>query len=479
VTSVAWKSARTDCTFSAPTALQSDVTCAATASGSTTVTVTVKDSTGATKTLTSPLTFATGTARPVSLSLGAAAQAGSPASVCTGAAFPVAATVTDTATGLPVKGLSVTFTKQTATTAASSAGAAITTVTGTSTINGTASVSTTFAAKTLAGTVYQAGTSGPVVAVPGKCSPTLTGTADVDAVYYGEPVNVTGTLTRDVDGTTVPVAGASLPVTLSYKSGTTTRVVTLGTAKTGADGSYAVAVKPTVDGTLAVTLPASTAYTAATTPLGDVAVHLPDTELTGKADHTDVGYGDNVVLTGRLTKTADQLTTGSVTSGVAGATVSVKVTAPGKAAVVVGSGRTLADGSYTVTVPLRTSGALQVVYAGAAGLPADSVAVGDVTAGTWTTSVTLSGAKSGTVATLNGAVTKSYGGVAKPAGSVRVKIYFTPTSTGVPALVSSPTTTTAGTYTAKLYPTVAGSYQAVVSGNVGYADSTSGTVPVA
>ncbi|MDX6324843.1 MAG: hypothetical protein QOK15_1197, partial [Nocardioidaceae bacterium] len=85
VTSVAWKSARTDCTFATPTALQSDVTCAATASGSTTVTVTIKDSTGATKTLTSPLTFATGTARPVTLGVAAAAQDGTPVSVCTGA----------------------------------------------------------------------------------------------------------------------------------------------------------------------------------------------------------------------------------------------------------------------------------------------------------------------------------------------------------------------------------------------------------
>src|SRR3712207_7022976 len=58
-------------------------------------------------------------------------------------------------------------------------------------------------------------------------------------------VKVTGTLTRDVGGAAVSVGGASLPVTLSYPSGTTTRTVTLATAKTAADGSYTVAVKLT------------------------------------------------------------------------------------------------------------------------------------------------------------------------------------------------------------------------------------------
>ena len=114
VTSVQWTAARPDCSFSDPTEVQSTVTCAATSVAPTSVTVRLVDSSGATKTRTSPLTFATNTARPVSVSLGVAGQDGATASVCTGAGFPVAATVTDAASGLPVKGLSASFTKQAA-----------------------------------------------------------------------------------------------------------------------------------------------------------------------------------------------------------------------------------------------------------------------------------------------------------------------------------------------------------------------------
>ena len=472
--SVTWKSARADCNFGTPSALQSTVTCGATASSATTVTATLVDSTGATKAVTSPLTFATGTTRPVALSLAAAAQDGTPASVCTGAGFPVVATVTDAATGQPVKGLSVSFTKQTATmTAPSSAGAAASVLGGTATVTGAANVSTTYAARTAAGTVYAAGSATPVATVPGRCAPVLTGAANVEEVYYGDPVTVSGTLTRAVDGVTVPVGGVSLPVTLSYRSGTTNKVVTVGTAKTSADGSYTVAVRPTVTGALAVALVGSTAYTATSVPLGSVVVKLPSTELTATVDRTEVGYGDPVTVTGRLTKTAGELTT-----GVVGATVTVKVTPTGKAPATVGSGRTLADGTFRISVPLKLSGALSVTYAGAAGLPADSVVVGDVTASTWATAVSLSGTPAGTAVVLSGTVTKSYDGVTAPAKSLRLKVYLTPSATGVPVLVTSPTTTTSGTFSAKVYPQVAGSYTAVLTGITGYSDATSNAVSV-
>ena len=63
VTSIRWKSARTDCTFGAPTAADTSVSCPATATGSTTVTATLTDTLGATKAVTMPLVFSTSGAK--------------------------------------------------------------------------------------------------------------------------------------------------------------------------------------------------------------------------------------------------------------------------------------------------------------------------------------------------------------------------------------------------------------------------------
>ena len=476
LTSFKWRSARSDCVFSAPTELQSDVTCSASASGTTSVSAMLVDSTGATKTVTSPLTFATGTARPVTLDFSVASQPSGPASVCTGAAFPVQGTVTDVTTGQAVKGLTVSFTKQTATmTAPGAAGSLLTTTAGAAVLNGMASVPTTFAARTTGNATYAAATAAGIAAVPSTCSPDLTGTADKDAVYYGETVTVSGTLTRTVGGSVVPVSGASLPVKLTSVTGGVTKVATLATARTLADGSYSVAVKPAVNGNLSVSLAGSTAYTARIVQLGAVTVHLPSTDLTAAVDKLDVGYGDRVVVTGSLTRTAGALTTGSTTTAVAGAPVVVRVTAPGRTPTTVGSARTLADGSYTISVPLKVSGTMTVSYAGAAGLPADSVSLGSVTAGTWATAITLTGTPYGSGFLLNGVVSKTYAGVTSAAPGVRVKVVFTPNATGVPALVSAVTTNASGGYTAKVYPSVSGTYRVQVSGQPGYADSGSGT----
>ena len=148
VQSVAWKSGRADCMFADATAVQTTITCPAKASGSTTVTVTLTDSTAATKVVTSPLTFATGTARPVGLGR----RPRRPAGRCVGVHqrdVPLRATVTDTATGQPVLGLAVAFTKKTsAMTVAAAAGAATTVTGGVATASGVATLPTTYAART-------------------------------------------------------------------------------------------------------------------------------------------------------------------------------------------------------------------------------------------------------------------------------------------------------------------------------------------
>ena len=143
-----------------------------------------------------------------------------------------------------------------------------------------------------------------------------------------------------------------------------------------------------------------------------------------------------------------------------------------------GTAKTLANGTYTVTVPLRASGALKVVYAGAAGLPADSVVLGEVTAGTWSTTTTLQSAPSGTALTLSGSVARTYRGLTEGARSVKVKVWFTPTSTGVAAQAGTVTTTATGGFALRVTPRASGTYTAVTSGNLGHGDSTSGGVPV-
>lgn len=479
LTKVAWTSKRTDCTFSDAAGLQTDVTCNASASGSTTVTAVLTDSTGATKTVTSPLTFATGTARPVTLAIAAAGQSGT-ASVCTGAAFPVRAAAVDTASGQPVKGLSVSFTKLAGTaTVASAAGAGTTSIEGAAVLNQTATLRTTYGVKTVAGTVYAAGTPDSVVATPGTCSPTLAGSKDLADVYYADPVTVTGTLTRVAGGSTIGVSGASLPVRLTGVVGGVTKVTTLGSAVTAVDGTFRLVVKPTYSGTLSVELVGSAAYVATKVTLGTVTVTIPETRMTATATPTDVGYGNGVTVSGTLRRDAG----GTVTS-LTNASVSVRVTKAGTTTpTVIGSARVLADGTFSAVVPLRLSGTLSVAYAGAPGQPAASVTVGPVVAGTWTTAVSATASANqvtlGGVVTFTGSVSKSYDGSTVPAGSLRVVAYFTPTGSTTRTLVTSGTTTAvAGTFTLRVYPKSTGTWTIEVPATTGYTQSTTAAFPV-
>ncbi len=478
LTKVAWTSKRTDCTFATPTEVQSTVTCNANASGSTTVTAVLTDSTGATKTVTSPLTFATGAPRPVTLTLGAAAQSGATASVCTSAAFPLKAQVVDVASGQPVKGLSVAFTKQvTTSTTIATAGSGASTPAGTVVLNQTASLATRYTAKTTASLVYAAAVPATVTATPSKCTVALSAAKDVGAVYYGDPVTVTGTLTREVGGATVPVIGASLPVRLTAVVGTVTKVLALGNAITAADGSFRLAVKPTMSGTLSVEILGSAGYVAAKVGLGTVTVSIPQTAITASAAPTTVGYGGNITVSGTLRRDA-----GGVITALAGSSVSVTVTKPGSTATRVGTAKVGTDGTYSVAVPLKISGALAVAYAGAAGQPAATATVGAVVAGTWSTALSATASAghvaSGGSVTLTGTLTKSFGGGTLPAGAVRVSAYFTPSGSSTATLVSGVSTTAAGTFSLRVLPKATGTWTVRLAGVTGYADASSAAMSV-
>ncbi|KRB78593.1 hypothetical protein ASE01_04905 [Nocardioides sp. Root190] len=478
VTTVAWKSARKDCSFSAPTQLQTDVVCNAGAATATTVTVTLTDSTGATRSVTSPLTFATGTARAVSISLGAAGQSpadGGTAAVCTGASFPLTATVVDSASGQPVKGLTTSLTKQTATmTAPASAGSAVTATSGVATVSQTATTSTTYRARTAAGTVYAA--AGPValVAAPSRCTTSVGAGVNLDELYHADPVTVSGTLSATIGATTVVPAGVSLAVRLTTPAG---KVLTLGSTKTTADGSYSVVVKPTASGTVTVVLAAGTAYTGATASAGAITVAVPATLITGAVDRTAVAHGQTVVVSGTLRRDAG----GNVTP-LGSRSVALTVTPAGGTAVRVGSATTKADGTFSASVALKVSGTLAVAYAGTTGQPAARTDVGAVTAATWSTAVTASASTSsvapGGFVTLTGSATRTWNGSTVPAAGLRLKVTFRATGSSTTAVVSSATTTTSGTFTARVYPKASGTWTVTLSDIAGYAPASSAALPV-
>ncbi|MET3960159.1 hypothetical protein ABIE44_000093 [Marmoricola sp. OAE513] len=477
LTKVAWTSKRADCAFATPAAVQSTVTCAATASTATTVTVTLTDSSGATTSVSSPLTFSTGSARPVTLAIAAANQSsadGPTASVCTGAPFGLSATVVDVASGSPVKGLAVSFKKQSGG-VLGSLGNIVSSVLGVSGLNPSITTTTSFTAATAAGAVYAAGTSPTLDAVPGTCATTLTAAADKLSTYYGDPVVVTGRVTRVVAGRTIGVGGLAVPVRQTVV-GTTTKVTTLATATTTADGTYAVTVKPVASGALTAEIPGSTAYAARSTSIGTAQVAVPATTLTGAVSADDVGFGTPVTVSGQLNRVA-----GSSTTGIKGS-VAVMVTAPGKAAVRIGSATASTTGAYSVAVPLKISGVLSVVYAGAAGQPAVTTVVGPVTAGTWTTQLTAAASSTsiglGGTTTLTGTVTKTYGGRTLPAPALRISFFFVPGGSTTRSLLGSATTTTAGTFSARVAPKSSGVLSLLLAAVPGYTEASGGPFPI-
>lgn len=148
---------------------------------------------------------------------------------------------------------------------------------------------------------------------------------------------------------------------------------------------------------------------------------------------------------------------------------------------VVGSAVTTANGSFTITAPLRVSGTLAVSYAGSAALPAAKSTVAAVTAGNWTPALTLSASSTsflkGTTITLSGTATKTYNGVTSVANGLVVYLYLTP-SGGTPVKLGALVTSLTGTYTLKVAPTVSGTLTAVVSGSAGYLNTSSPGVPI-
>jgi hypothetical protein len=471
--SVNWKAARADCTLATPGELQTTVSCPATLTGATSVTATVTDVLGASKTITLPFGFTTSAVkRPVGLSFSVAGQSGAGQSLCTGASTPLRAIVTDSATGQPVKGLPVTFTRQSGTALPTTAGTASSLADGTATFNLSSTLAVTLGVRSAAAGSFSADAGQSMPVTVAKCVPSVAGATDRTSSYYGDPVTVTGLLSRPATGGTVPLPGATVQV-LETVNG---RVVQLGTTVAGLDGAIRTVVHPTASGTISLNLPASTAWTATSAVAGSLTVLTPGTTLTAGADRSDVGYLDPVVVSGTLTRNA-----GGIDSPLAKAIVSIRSTSAAGAVSTLGSATVAANGSWSATVRPRLAGTLSAVYAGGPGLPATSAVAGPLTVGTWTTALTLTAQYGQQVAGANnpvgGTVVRSYAGLTSNAPAVPVGIYLV-NSLGTATLLRTVTTGVSGTFSTGVAPLENGTLVARLRSVPGYTDADSNPVAV-
>lgn len=485
--SIAWSSSRADCSFAPADSASTTISCGAAATGSATISARVTDSTRATKTVSAPLAFDTITRSGLALSVSFDGQTGATASLCTSALSPLVATVTDTASGEPVKGVRVTVTKQpVGTTSAYTVATGLTGAAGTVSLPQLVTAAATYRIFTTAVGDFAASAPDTVGVTVTRCTLQASATASTQSAWYGDAVTVSGTVTRpDPSGSgTLPVVGLRVPVTLTLPPTTTStgatvpgRVIQLATPATAPDGTYTASVKATASGELGATIAGSPSFTPVSADAGPLTVNIPTTTLTTPGYTGTIAYGDKVTVSGVLTAT------GASTYPVAYQSVAVKEAVPGVTLPrLLGSLRTGVDGSVTGAVMPTASGTITLVFAGAPGLPAATATVGTVTVDSWTPSLQLSAGSTevgyGTPVTFSGSVTRtSPPDGTGPAAWVPLKIVLTPTS-GNPVTLASTMTTTGGTFTVRGTPLTSGTVSAVLTNVAGYVNGASAPVAI-
>jgi 5-hydroxyisourate hydrolase-like protein (transthyretin family) len=383
----------------------------------------------------------------------------------------VVARATDPATGAPVKGLSVYLTRRTGTASAVSAGSALTDATGTG--RGTLMTSTdvTLSAYTKAVGVYNAATAPDVSVSASTCPLALTGASASDSTYYADAVTVAGTITRT--DLAVPVGNVPLNIAETVNG----RSAVLARVTTAADGSYHSTIKPIVSGSLTATVAATRSWSAASADLGALTVLTPDTDITGTlSSGTDVGYSTVATATGTLRR--DE---GGTSTALYRSSVRLQIVpATGGSAQTIGSANVAADGSWSLSGPVRASGQLRAVYAGSAGQPPATVDLAPVTVGSWTPTVTLGAQYTaqgrGTANKVSGTVTRAYADNSGAAPGLTVRIYLR-TGTG-DVLLRTAVTSANGGYSTTVYPQQSGSLVARITGLPGYANAESDVAPI-
>lgn len=353
---VTWTSARTDCVFSTQGEVQTEVTCNAANTTTTTVTAKATDSTGATVSRTSALTFSA-QARTASVELKVDGRDGDSYQGCTGGAATLLAGVQDGAA--PLKGVAVEFLRTVD---------AIVTVlaTATSDVDGLARTGkilltdgATYSARTKPLTTLPTASSQSVlVDTTAGCPTELTSAVADTEVGYGTKVQVNGRLLKTSGGVTDGAAGEVITV----KQATAGTTFTLGTTTTRYDGSWSTLVPLTRSGGIFAVLPAKTAYLTAASDLQEVSVATWTTAIAVNDAVDAVAYGQAVTLTGRVSRTAFN------TSGVApGLRLTVVQTRDGVADSVVGTITTRADGTFSVAVKPTWTSTLTVKVLSVAG----------------------------------------------------------------------------------------------------------------
>lgn len=472
-TSVLWTSARSDCVFDDRTAEQTTVTCDARTATATKVTATVTDSTGAKLVRTGALTFSTA-ARTAVPTLRVDGSAAASYTACPTGKGLLSTKVVDQASGVPVKGVAVTWYRKVGTNAPVKVSTALTKIDGVATSTVVGLTAGVYSAKTTAAPAYAVATGDTVdVGVASAaCSTTLTSAVDDTAVQAGAPVAVTGTLTRTLPsgGGTKPAAGERVTI-YTQATGATTWVAA-GSATTNASGGYAVTIKPTASVSVQARFAARSGFTASTAPSVAVAVTPWTTQLTVTPSATGTMAAVPVTLTGTL-KQSD----GSAAVALPAAKVEVVYpVAGGKTAVAAGT--TTAAGTYSIAIKPTASGTATVKYAGKPGWTGTSLPL-SLTVHDWTTALTMSATRNAStgVVTVTGSfrVTDSAGTTTPKASSV---IQVTYQSTATRTATANASTKADGSFTVAVKPTATGPVSARYAGTPGYPVATTGPVTV-
>ncbi|GAA4377206.1 hypothetical protein [Nocardioides caricicola] len=306
-TTIAWTSKRRDCVFADRTAVQTTVTCDAKNLSASTVTATVTDSAGETIVRTIPITFSL-TPRTVAPTFKIDGSDAAAYVTCVGGKGVLSAKVVDQSTGVGVKGIGVTFRKLTATALKpASAGTATTDVNGVATSKPVSMVAAKYSvATTLTKAIPSVASSEIVVTIPsGDCATAVTAEVDDDTTNAGDPVTVTGTLSRTPTGADeAPAAGEK--VTFWYQYPGSTKWTTAGSATTLGDGTYSAVIKPLGTATLQARYAGKVSKTgivvASTSDDISLTVTPRATELTSALSASTVTAGTAVIVTGKLTQ---------------------------------------------------------------------------------------------------------------------------------------------------------------------------------
>jgi 5-hydroxyisourate hydrolase-like protein (transthyretin family) len=491
LTSVSWKASRTDCVFADPTAQQTTVTCNASATGTAKITVTLTDSAGLKKAVTATLRFnTTGGKRTLGLAMTVDGQSGA-ADVCTANPAAVVASVVDTATGTPVKGIAVSYTRfDSNRTKAAGVGTSTTAASGSATRSISTTVATSYTVQARATGIYLGTSTLSAAVTPAKCTTTLQASSSTLQAWYGLPVTVTGTLTRpDADNgsprgvNAMPVSVLVTPAPRVSSTGKVTvlKPVLVTRVLTAADGSFKAAFKAGVAGELTVQTAATSGLTASTVDLGAMTVSLPTTSLTAQPSLDELMYSTKLTVTGSLMNTFD------TQAPLVGGTVSVRLLPTGATKpTTLGSARTTSAGAFTLAVAPLYSGELTAVYAGAPGRPAASADLGPVTVDPWTPSLTMNASSAaithGTAVTYSGTATRTGTTGTFPAAGLVVHLVFTPSDGGKAVTIANLTVSSKGTFGLRYAPRTVGlngTVSAVVSNTRGYVNASSSALPLA